>query len=100
MKSGGKKKVKRKPVARMSFGELVRKLWQPESEDPELKIATKKRRRSAAKGKRISKGISLLEFRRSVVAAGATLARKTAPYKVQFQTWLGGRWRTRPSSSS
>jgi hypothetical protein len=39
--SGGKK-IKRKRRARMSFGELVRKLRQPETKGPEPKVATEK----------------------------------------------------------
>jgi hypothetical protein len=34
----------------MSFGELVQKLWQPEPEELELKVATKKQRKPATKG--------------------------------------------------
>jgi hypothetical protein len=36
----------------MSLGELMRKLWQPESEEPEPKVAPEKKRKSAGKGKR------------------------------------------------
>jgi hypothetical protein len=49
------KKLERKRGPGMSFGELVRKLWQPELEEPKPKVATEKRRKSAAKGKRIRK---------------------------------------------
>jgi len=60
MKTRGKK-AKRKcgassaSSAGMSFGELVQKLWQPEPEELEPKVATGKQRKSAAKGKRIRK---------------------------------------------
>jgi hypothetical protein len=47
------KKLKRKRTPSISFGELVRKLLQPESEALEPKIATGKREKPAAKGKRI-----------------------------------------------
>jgi hypothetical protein len=54
MKARGKK-VRRKGGPRMSFGELVRKLWQPEPEKVEPKVATRKQRKSAAKDKRVRK---------------------------------------------
>jgi hypothetical protein len=44
------KKHKRGPG--MSFGELVQKLWQPESEELEPKGATEKLRKPAGKSKR------------------------------------------------
>jgi hypothetical protein len=49
------KRSKRKRGPSVSFGELIRKLWQPEPEAPEAKAPTKKLRKSAAKGKRIRK---------------------------------------------
>jgi hypothetical protein len=51
MKARGKK-LKRKRSPGMSFGELVRKLWQPEPEGLEPKVALEKPRKSAVKGKR------------------------------------------------
>jgi hypothetical protein len=54
MKARGKK-LKRKRGARMTFGELVQKLWQPESEKPEPKVAKSEQKKPAAKGKRIRK---------------------------------------------
>jgi hypothetical protein len=51
MKPRGKK-LKRKRGRGMSFGELVRKLWQPEPAGLEPKVAPEKRRKSAVKGKR------------------------------------------------
>jgi hypothetical protein len=51
MKARGKK-LKRKRGPGMSFGELVWKLWQPEPEGLEPKVAPEKRRKSAVKGKR------------------------------------------------
>jgi len=50
MKARGKK-LKRKRGPRMTFGELVQKLWQPEPEGLEPKVATGKQRKSAAKAK-------------------------------------------------
>jgi hypothetical protein len=59
MNAPGKKlKSKRKKLRRgpsMSFGELVRKLWQPESEELEPEVKPGKLRKQAAKGKRIRK---------------------------------------------
>jgi hypothetical protein len=49
------KTLKRKRGPRMSFGELVQKLWQPESKELEPKVATGKQRKSASKDKRIRK---------------------------------------------
>jgi hypothetical protein len=49
------KKLKRKRGAGMSFGELIRKLWQPESEELEPKVAPEKQRKPAAKSNRIRK---------------------------------------------
>jgi hypothetical protein len=40
----------------MRFGELVQKLWQPEPAGVEPKVAPKKQKKSAAKGKRTRKG--------------------------------------------
>jgi hypothetical protein len=54
MKARGKK-LKRKRGAGVSFGELIRKLWQPEPEGLEPKAAPEKKRESAAKGRRIRK---------------------------------------------
>jgi hypothetical protein len=54
MKAPGKK-FKRKRDPGMSFGELVRRLWQPESEDPEPKVARANKKQSAAKHGRIRK---------------------------------------------
>jgi hypothetical protein len=51
MKARGKK-LKRKRGPRTTFGELVQKLWQPESEGLEPKVAPEKKRKSAAKGRR------------------------------------------------
>jgi hypothetical protein len=50
-----KKKVKRKRRPTTSFGELVRKLWQPETERLEPKVGPKKQGKPAAKGKRSRK---------------------------------------------
>jgi hypothetical protein len=48
------KRVKRRRGAGTSFGELVQKLWEPEPEKPEPKVATEKLKKSSpAKGKRI-----------------------------------------------
>jgi hypothetical protein len=54
MKARGKKlkRTKRKRSPGMSFGELVRKLWDPEPEGVEPKVATEKQRKPGAKGKR------------------------------------------------
>jgi hypothetical protein len=49
------KKLKRKRGTGMPFGELMQKLWQPELEGLEPKVATGKRRKPAGKGKRIRK---------------------------------------------
>jgi hypothetical protein len=54
MKPRGKK-LKRKRGPSMSFGELMRKLWQPESEELEPKVASEKKRKSAGKGRPIRK---------------------------------------------
>jgi hypothetical protein len=54
MKAHGKK-LKRKRGPRITFGELVRKLWQPESEELEQQVANAKQKKPAAKGKRIRK---------------------------------------------
>jgi hypothetical protein len=54
MKARGKN-LKRKRGPGMSFGELVRKLWQPESEELEQQAAKAKQKKSAAKRKRIEK---------------------------------------------
>jgi hypothetical protein len=54
MKARGKK-LKRKRGPRMTFGELVRKLWEPKPEGPDANVATEKRSKSAGKGKRIRK---------------------------------------------
>jgi hypothetical protein len=51
MNTGGRK-LKRKRTPSKSFGELVRKLLQPESEELGPKIATKTQRKTAAEGKR------------------------------------------------
>jgi hypothetical protein len=51
MKARGKK-LKRKRGPRMTFGKLVQKLWQPEAEGIEPKVATKKLKKPAGKGKR------------------------------------------------
>jgi hypothetical protein len=50
------KKVRRKRHPGMSFGELIRKLWQPELEEIKPKVASKKPRKLASKGKRVRKG--------------------------------------------
>jgi hypothetical protein len=55
MKARGKK-LKRKRGPSMSFGELIRKLWQPEPEGLESKAAPEKKRKSAAKGTRVRRG--------------------------------------------
>jgi hypothetical protein len=55
MKARGKK-LKRKRGPGMSFGELIRKLWQPEPEGLDPKVVTKKQRKSAGKGKRVRNG--------------------------------------------
>jgi hypothetical protein len=52
MKARGKT-LKRKRGPRMSFGDLVRKLWQPEPEGLDPKAAPQKKRKSAAKGRRV-----------------------------------------------
>jgi hypothetical protein len=49
------KRKKRKRGSGMSFGELVQKLWQPESEQLEPKVAPRKLRKPGPKGKRIRK---------------------------------------------
>jgi hypothetical protein len=46
MKARGKQ-LKRKRRPRMTFGELVRKLWQPVAEGLESKAAPEKKRKSA-----------------------------------------------------
>jgi hypothetical protein len=51
MKARGKT-LKRRRGPGMSFGELVWKLWQPEPEGLEPKVAPEKRRKSTVKGKR------------------------------------------------
>jgi hypothetical protein len=57
MKTRGKKAQRKRSAssAGMSFGELVRKLWQPEPEGLEPKIETEKLRQPAGKGKRVRK---------------------------------------------
>jgi hypothetical protein len=55
MKARGKK-LKRKRGAGVSFGELIRKLWQPKPEGLESKAAPEKKRKSAAKGRRVRRG--------------------------------------------
>ena len=55
MKARGKK-LKGKRGPKMSFGELVRMLLQPEPGELEPKVATEKQRKPAAKGKRVRKG--------------------------------------------
>ena len=55
MKAPGRK-LKGKRGPKMSFGELIRKLLQPEPEELEPKVATEKQRKPAAKGKRIRNG--------------------------------------------
>ena len=54
MKARGKKlkRTKRKRGPRIAFGELVRKLWQPEPEVAEPKGATEKLKKPAGKSKR------------------------------------------------
>jgi len=52
MKARGTK-VKRKPASSKSFGELIQKLWQPEPEELEPKIADAKQKKPDAKRKRI-----------------------------------------------
>jgi hypothetical protein len=54
MKAHGKK-FKRKRGPRMTFAELVQKLWQPESEELEQQVAKTKQKKSAAKRTRIRK---------------------------------------------
>jgi len=54
MKARGKK-IKRKRVSRMTFGDLVRKLWQPEPEEVEPKAAAENQKMPASKGKRVRK---------------------------------------------
>jgi hypothetical protein len=54
MKARGNKLI-RKRRAGTPFGELIQKLWQTEPERLEPKVATKKQRKPAAKGKRIRK---------------------------------------------
>jgi hypothetical protein len=53
MKTPIKKKRKRDPG--ISFGELVQRLWQPESEEPEPKAATAKKKQSAGTPTRVRK---------------------------------------------
>jgi hypothetical protein len=55
MKARGKE-VKRKRGSHMSFGELIQKLWQPEPEWLEPKVAPGKQTKPAAKGRRVRKG--------------------------------------------
>ena len=55
MKARGKK-LKGKRGPKMSFGELIRKLLQPEPEEVEQTVATQEQRKPAAKGKRVRKG--------------------------------------------
>jgi hypothetical protein len=50
------KRKRRKRAPGMSFGELVRKLWQPEAEELVPKVTTGKLSKPAGKGKRIRKG--------------------------------------------
>ena len=54
MKARGKK-LKRKRGPSMTFGELVRKLWQPEAEGLEPEVVTGKQRKPAGKSKRVWK---------------------------------------------
>jgi hypothetical protein len=54
MKARGKT-LKRKGGVGMSFGELIRKLWQPKPEALEPKTGPAKKRKSAGKGKRLRK---------------------------------------------
>ena len=49
------KKIKRKRDPGMSFGELVRRLWQPESEEPEPKAARATKKQSAGTPARVRK---------------------------------------------
>lgn len=49
------KKFKRKRDPGMSFGELVQRLWQPESEEPEPKAARAKKKQSAGTPAQIRK---------------------------------------------
>jgi len=49
------KSLKGERSASMSFGELVQKLWQPNSEELKPKAGEAKRRKPAAKGKRTRK---------------------------------------------
>jgi hypothetical protein len=46
-----RKKLRRKRGQSMSFGELVRKLWQPEPEGLEPNVEIKKKRKPATKSK-------------------------------------------------
>jgi hypothetical protein len=57
MKARGKKlkRTKRKRGVGMSFGELVRKLWQPEPDGLEPKVSTGKQTIAATKRKRARK---------------------------------------------
>jgi hypothetical protein len=57
MKTPGKKLKRKRGAgsAGMSFGELVRRLWQPEPEGLEPKAATEKQKKPAVKGKRVRK---------------------------------------------
>jgi len=54
MKKRGRK-VKRKGGGGMSFGELIRKLWQPEPEGLEPKVTTAMQKAPATKRKRARK---------------------------------------------
>jgi hypothetical protein len=53
MKARGKKvkRSKRKRGVGMSFGELIRRLWEPKPEGVEAKVTPGKKRKSAGKGK-------------------------------------------------
>jgi hypothetical protein len=55
MKARGKM-IKRKRGPRMTFGELVQKLWQPEPEEPDPKVAPNKQRKAVARAKPKRKG--------------------------------------------
>jgi hypothetical protein len=49
------KKLKRKRRPSKSFGELIRKLWQPEPEELEQPVGKTKQKKRAAKETRIRK---------------------------------------------
>ena len=48
-----RKKLKRRRGPSMSFGELLQKLWEPQSEELKPKVAKAKQRKSAAIEERI-----------------------------------------------